>query len=93
MSLAKHFFASNFCEHNIRYCLAWVFFFGTICLVSSIVIIDPQKLNYGNTVKILFILFLTCVVSCISRLMCYKKEEIHNMLPFNPDYYHTTISI
>jgi hypothetical protein len=85
MSLLDHFFKGKICECSFRYFLAWCFFLCSIGLSTTIILINPKRINYGEvtlTTKIIFVATLSSIVGIISRCMCYEPK-IYTELPNN----------
>ena len=93
MSLSDHFFKGKICECSFRYFLTWCFFLSSIGLSTTIILINPKRIDYGEvplTTKIIFVATLSSIVGIISRCMCYKtpleQYELHdntaNLLKF-----------
>ena len=95
MSLSDHFFKGKLCEYSCRYFLAWCFFLSSIGISTTIILINPKHIDYGEvslTVKIIFVATLSSIVGIISRCMCYKAEvyleiEDNNRLQYYENNY------
>lgn len=104
MSLSDHFFKGKFCKYSIRYFFAWCFFLSSICVTTTIILINPKHIDYSNlqkSVKIIFVGTLVSIIGIISRCMCYKPEVYselsydNNILqysrnPYQVNYKYTT---
>tara|TARA_B000000477_G_C5945547_1_gene165577 strand:- start:105 stop:449 length:345 start_codon:yes stop_codon:yes gene_type:complete len=92
MSLLDHFFKGKICECSFRCLLAWCFFLCSIGLSTTIILINPKRINYGEvplTTKIIFVVTLSSIVGIISRCMCYEPK-VYTELPNNGLQYHET---
>ena len=91
MSLISHFFRGTLCECSFRYILAWCFFLSSIGLTTTIILINPKQINYGNipeSIKIIFVATVSSIVGIISRCMCYKAEVYLEINDNNRLQYH-----